>query len=369
MPEEPRSSMPRVTVLMSVYNGAAFLATAIRSILDQSFQDFEFLIFDDGSKDETPRILESFQDPRIRVVRTENRGIGRALERGVVEAQGAYLARMDADDIALPDRLRRQVEFLDRNPDIGVVTGDHQQMNVEGDPLPTPPDPTLQSPAVIAWKLIWQNVILHPLVMIRLDVLRRTGLNYDPTSVCEDYDLWTRLMFRTRFAHLPGVLLHYRRNPRGITGSFGVSQFGSMSQVCQRTFEDLLGTGVDPRVGRTMALLSKQSAILPASMDLIRDDETLVTLARETRRRFAERLPLSASDAAIVDDDLASRLVEWGFSLSRIPGREQAVTGALLRQAVRMNPRILLDPRVLRNFVVRLIGARTYLKLRTGDAA
>ena len=115
-------STPRVSVLMSVQDGERYLRAAIESILDQTFANFEFLILDDASSDASRAIIASCDDPRIRLIENErNLGLTRSLNRGIRLSRGAYIARMDADDLSLPDRLQRQVDFLDADPQCAVV--------------------------------------------------------------------------------------------------------------------------------------------------------------------------------------------------------------------------------------------------------
>src|SRR4030042_490431 len=110
-----------VSVFLPVYNGSKTVKRAVESILSQTFKDFEFLIINDGSKDDTPEILDSFDDNRIRILHQENRGLVFSLNRGVKNSQCKYIARMDADDIALPDRLQKQVDFMEKNPSVGIL--------------------------------------------------------------------------------------------------------------------------------------------------------------------------------------------------------------------------------------------------------
>src|ERR1700720_4672159 len=114
-----------ISVVMSVFNGEAFLGQAIESILDQSFLDFEFLIVDDGSTDSTPKIISDYahRDKRLRVVTHDNKRRAESLNIGIGLASGRYIARMDADDVALPPRLEKQIEFMEQNPEVGVLGG------------------------------------------------------------------------------------------------------------------------------------------------------------------------------------------------------------------------------------------------------
>src|SRR5438045_8388133 len=127
-------SSTKVSVLMSVYNGQEFLCEAIESVSTQSYRDFEFLIIDDGSTDGTPEILRKYAaaDERIRVHRHENRGRAESLNVGIELARGEYIARMDADDVALPERLRQQLEFLEGHPDVGLLGGAFELISSRG---------------------------------------------------------------------------------------------------------------------------------------------------------------------------------------------------------------------------------------------
>lgn len=198
---------PRVTVLMSVYNGARYLPEAMNSILDQSYGDFEFLVIDDGSTDGSVTIMESHRDRRIRILRNRsNLGLAVSLNKGLDLAEGEYIARMDADDISLRDRLAKQVAFMDRNREVGVCgtwirfIGEREQV-VD---FPTDPDK-------IQCDLFFLNVVGHPSVVLRRDFFRKHGLYYD-TSLkrTQDYDLWVRASRLFPIANIGEVLLDYR---------------------------------------------------------------------------------------------------------------------------------------------------------------
>lgn len=199
-----------VSVVMSVFNGEAFLAEALESVLDQTFLDFEFLVVDDGSRDGTAEILRTFadRDRRIRILDQDNRGLAVSLSRGVSEACGRYVARMDADDICLPDRFARQVAFLDRHPAVGVVGGAVQQIDSDGKPqdviiMPTESD-------VIRGQLARRSPIAHPTAMIRRDLLAEVGAYRSAFRYAQDYDLWLRIGERAEIANLPDIVLRYR---------------------------------------------------------------------------------------------------------------------------------------------------------------
>ena len=112
---------PRISIVMSVYNGEKYLREAVNSILNQTFKDFEFIIINDGSTDGTREILESYNDPRIILIHKGNMGLTQSLNKGIALAKGKYIARQDADDISLPERLEKQIEFLERNEKVALL--------------------------------------------------------------------------------------------------------------------------------------------------------------------------------------------------------------------------------------------------------
>lgn len=208
----PAVSPPAISVAMSVYNNAPFLRAAIDSILAQTFGDFEFLIVDDGSTDGSGAIIDACAaaDPRVRAIHQENRGLVASLNRMIEEARAPLIARMDGDDICMPERFARQVAFLDENPDFGVVGAwatsiDEQGRNCDDGGLDQP----------TTWDgfrdALWGKPLMcHPAATLRTDVLRRVGGYRALYRHCEDYDLWLRLAEVTKLCSLPERLILYR---------------------------------------------------------------------------------------------------------------------------------------------------------------
>jgi glycosyltransferase involved in cell wall biosynthesis len=201
---------PIVSVVMSVFNGERYLDEAIESILSQSFSDFEFIAIDDGSTDGSGTLLEFYQkkDSRLRVYHQDNRGLVESLNRGCGLAQGEYLARMDADDIAVPDRLSWQVSFLQQNPEIAVLGGAIERIDSSGKSLEVKHYPVTDREIKAA--LLHTSALPHPAVLIRKETFRCVG-GYRAAFVdAEDYDLWLRISERWQLANLDRVLLKYR---------------------------------------------------------------------------------------------------------------------------------------------------------------
>jgi glycosyltransferase involved in cell wall biosynthesis len=203
---------PIVSVVMSVFNGERFLAEAVESILYQDFLDFEFIIIDDGSTDDSASILDSYQDcdARIRVYHEEHSGLVKSLNRGCELARGKYIARMDADDVASKVRLALQVSFMEAHPEIGVVGGSVEWINAVGESLYISTNPT--EDGEIKADLLFRRrcAFWHPTVVLRREVFSRAG-GYRCTMIgAEDYDFWLRAAENFQLANLETVLVKYR---------------------------------------------------------------------------------------------------------------------------------------------------------------
>jgi glycosyltransferase involved in cell wall biosynthesis len=203
---------PVVSVAMSAYNARAYLAEAVESILAQTFTDFEFLIIDDGSTDDTPAILQKYaeRDARIRLVVRENIGLVRTLNELIGMARGEFLARMDADDIALPHRFERQVAFLRYHPEVVALGSRVAWIDPEGHVLREFCGQEAHEEIDEAHLAMQAGIMSHPAVMIRADPLRALGGYRTEFYLAEDFDLWLRLAEVGRLANFPEVLLKYR---------------------------------------------------------------------------------------------------------------------------------------------------------------
>lgn len=205
-----------ITVLMPLYNGASYVCQAVESILNQSYRNFEFLIIDDGSTDAGPDIVTAMRDERIVLLRNpSNVGVAATLNHGLDVARGRYIARMDADDISLPDRLERQVRFMDEHPDVGISGGWVRCFG--GSELPCTCRVPGESREVAAYSL-FENPLWHMAVIMRRDVLNYYSLRYNPDfSRSEDYDLWIRAGRFFPLANLERVLVRVRRTKGSAT--------------------------------------------------------------------------------------------------------------------------------------------------------
>ncbi len=201
-----------VSVVMAVYNGAKYLSEAIGSILSQSYEDFEFIIVDDCSTDSSWDIVLKFHetDRRIRPVRLENnQGVATASNTGIKIARGKYIARMDSDDISLPERFAVQVNFLESNPHIGILGSRVRYIDEFGNLLGTPP--TFQGDLSIRWHLLFENPFYNSTAMFQKSLIVGKRWIYDASALYgEDYKLWGRLLLTTKGENLSDILVYYR---------------------------------------------------------------------------------------------------------------------------------------------------------------
>ena len=204
---EMPAGTPRVSVIMPAHNAEEFINVAISSILLQSFPDFELLVVDDFSSDATPQILDQITDQRVRPIRTKEKlGVTRSLNFGLLLARGEFIARLDADDVALPQRLQKQVAFLDGNPDYGLVGS---WMQLFGDRNLVSRYPV--SDDDIRMTMLFRTPFGHPSVMFRKNWDNGNLGFYDESYVVgQDFDLWERVSQSWKVANLSEILTHYR---------------------------------------------------------------------------------------------------------------------------------------------------------------
>lgn len=207
---------PKITVLMPACNAAKYIGKAIGSVLAQTFTDFELLIINDGSTDDTELVIRSFDDERIRLINQPNAGIAAALNMGLLNAHAALVARFDADDICMPERLRVQYDFLTRNPQYIMVGSDADYMDMHGDHvftyrMPAHTNEEIQELAVHTCPFI------HSAILFRKEFILQAG-GYD-THACafEDHILWAKCIKLGKAGNLPLVLLQVRLNPESVS--------------------------------------------------------------------------------------------------------------------------------------------------------
>jgi glycosyltransferase involved in cell wall biosynthesis len=225
---------PRISVLMSVYNGARYLEASLVSILNQSFGDFEFIIVDDGSTDNSVEIIKNFSDPRINLIQMSHGGLVRALNKGMEICIEEFVARMDADDIAAPERFKIQVDYLDAHPNIDMVFGDIMTIDDDGSITGSQTMIGLNNEMLLE-SLLFQRIIkpvIHPTLMMRRRVVERLKRYRDFPSA-EDHDFWFRCIDHFQIRRINQFLLKYRIHEGGVSRLKATQQavYGCMSAV------------------------------------------------------------------------------------------------------------------------------------------
>jgi len=304
---------PAVSVVMSVYNGLPYLEEAVGSVLHQTFEDFEFIIINDGSTDGSGAVLERMggQDSRIRLFHQENQGLAAALNRGIDAARGPYIARMDDDDISFPKRLERQVQFLDAHPEVGVLGTQISSIDAEGNAHPSYwALPT--TPGLTAWRTLFRCSLCHPAVMMRREVVTQVG-GYDASlQAGQDTELWSRLVLRTRLQSLPEVLLQRRMWGGNTTIKRSQVQDENAASSMAPLHERILGESADPAV-LSFVRWQQHGGALEAA-------ETLgvgPAVARESyahvwklHRAFARRFAWAREDRRSIAEDACGKLAD-----------------------------------------------------------
>jgi glycosyltransferase involved in cell wall biosynthesis len=233
---------PTVTVLMPVYNGERYLKEAVSSILCQTFDEFEFLIVNDGSTDDSVDIIRSFSDPRIQLVHNqENLKLIATLNKGIELSRGKYIARMDSDDISLPDRLAKQLDFMEKRPGVGIC-GTWSRTFSDGAVTWETKFPTDHE--TIKAHLLLNTAISHPTAMFNAPLLRKWGLRYETSAIhAEDYDLWCRASDVFSLANVPEILFLYRMHAGQISKEHASTQSRSAQSIRRRMLTRL---GLNP---------------------------------------------------------------------------------------------------------------------------
>lgn len=209
----------KVSIIMPVYNNQDYIKEAIESIIAQSFKEWELIIINDASTDNTPNIIKSYKDKRIKnITNFKNEGVAASLNKGLKIAEGEYIARIDSDDICLPNRFELQIEFLDNNPKTVIVGSNAEIINYSGDVLSITDLPTTDID--IRNMLFVRNPLIHPSVMFRKKILDKTG-NYNVKfNGAEDYELWFRMLKFGKAYNFKKPLIKRRVHDNVVTKKF-----------------------------------------------------------------------------------------------------------------------------------------------------
>ena len=232
------SPTPKVSVFMPVYNAGIDLIEAVQSILDQTFTDFEFVIVNDGSTDNSIELLQQFNDKRIRIINNDgNKGLIASLNIGLELCKGEYIVRMDQDDISLPTRIEKQVEFMDQHPEYGLIGSWFQDFgdNIESKLVCYSSDDTQ-----IRIRHLYQTHISHPTALLRNSVIKEHNLKFDPAFVHgEDYEFWVRMSSYCKLSNIPELLVLKRDHIHNITNKYAQTMQDTCAKVKLKQFHQM----------------------------------------------------------------------------------------------------------------------------------
>lgn len=230
---QPQADGPLVSVVMPCHNGARYIAEAIESVLSQSYGNWELIVVDDGSTDDSRDIIKKVKDSRITLVQNKrNYGICHSLNKGIKRAQGKYIARLDADDMMLPNRLSAQIEFMEQHPDYAIVGGNHIVIDMDGMSLGMTVYPETDEEIRFFTNIF--NPFAHSSVMIRRAVLEEGYRYSNKYQYCEDYHLWTQIIRQNKSYNLQQAITLYRKNKNGLSAMNAKEQFeNSLAISCR----------------------------------------------------------------------------------------------------------------------------------------
>ncbi|MBO9623521.1 MAG: glycosyltransferase family 2 protein [Sphingomonas sp.] len=293
-------SAPAVSVIMAAYNGAAFVTETIDSLFAQSFGDFELIVVDDCSTDDTRAVLARFDDPRIRVIAAEvNQGPVHARNRAFAEARGRYIAGLDQDDICLPHRFERQIAWLDAHPET-VLVGSRALLLEDGETARWPGPDDLTS-AMIDWLMLVQNPLVWSSVMFRADAARRLDPFERPElRYAEDFDLYHRLRRFGTLDRIEEELLLYRCHPGGASQKYRETMGASAARVLEEHYAPVFGDEAPSRAALVVRHFFARDPV-PDRATLERLADTLAAL----HRHFVATRDLDPETRARIDGEHA----------------------------------------------------------------
>lgn len=361
---DARTHEPKISVVMSVYNASRHIAKAIDSILAQSLTDFEFIIVNDGSTDDSKEIIKGYEDPRIRYFEHKNIGPAASRNRGIMHGRGKYVAIMDADDIALPKRLAEQAAVLDRHPHYGFI-GSYCYLIDESDNEKS----LIKHPrndVGIRWLNLFDSPFVHSSVLLYREAVESVDL-YDAAGYaefCEDYDLWSRLLSQFTAANFPKPLMLYRDNLLGISRTRRLDQEQRSISISARNIAQLLG---DDGFGITRAQRIRYLRIGKWSDPHAQEVEAALRDLRRIETAFAARhkrqLELHPSVKVRIRNDLSRSLLSAAYFMGACADRKLALRLTIL--ALRKQPSSAFRARFWRTIANLALGSGPYSVIRS----
>jgi glycosyltransferase involved in cell wall biosynthesis len=381
-------SNPRVSVVTAVFNGELYIAECVRSVLAQTWTDFEFIVVDDGSTDDTWQVLQklSAQDPRVVLLRNQpNQGVVKSLNRGLDRSKGQVIVRQDADDVSHPERIQKQLAFLDAHPDYGVVAAVPTPVDTAGREIEKPGWTAATNEEIQAGLLDYM-CLCGPTIAVRREALEKAGFYFaEGLDATEDYDICLRLAEVTKLASLPKGLYRYRQHPESASNRKAQQQMFNTAVALERAAYRRYGEnppqdaasliGRDYLHAAVIAFARNDSMTAGASLaralssypPILEKDEPLWSLLRSYT-------PSVSIEAALdYTNSVFSCLLPAGRRMSRLRSRlladlhmsqvfEAACANQWWRVEEHLAPAIRLSPRWLLNRGVAAIVLKTLFR-------
>jgi len=352
------TSGPLLSVLMCVYNGERHVEAAIESVLNQTYTDFEFIILDDGSTDTTPDILARFaaSDDRIRLLKNEtNKGVPASSTIGFRAASGTYVARMDADDVMHEMRFEKQMAFLAKHPEVGLLGTDTFTTDQDLKLFGTVKYP--RSSGMLKWLLYFYMTLHHPTCVMRAEVVQKVGYYREKFRIGSDFDLFNRMRFHTEFAMVPEPLYYYRHWGGNISMQSTLALEKSFVMSLTEAISTLLGRSISEEQAAAFRNLGRRLTGFgfPETPEAVQD---AVALAIEVFEKFGAQQPLSRKERWEIRHHLA--LIHVQRSEYILP-QSPKLARSLAWKAIQYSPFIVVT--VLGKMSRRLVRRLT----KTGD--
>lgn len=308
---------PLISVILPVYNGEEHLTECIESVLSQTFNDFEFIIVDDASTDNTPQILKEFamKDARIKVfTHAINKRQTIAANTACNKAKGNYLARMDADDIAMPTRFEQQIHFLENNPDIGVLGTWTNIIDNNGEIIKD--WMTRIESGYLSWILIFGNSFAHSSVMFRRDIAKKVGYYQSPEA--EDFDLWSRMNTISKIGCVPEILQQRRVWDGQLNLKVPKETLECVYQIMQKNMLNILGNSISIKKVKDVRKLLIGDFIQLDQEEIINTKNIII----ELYRAYQKSPDLDKYENKLISKDVAIKLFTLAKSQKKINSRK-----------------------------------------------
>jgi glycosyltransferase involved in cell wall biosynthesis len=320
---------PLVTILLPCFDAQQFLDAALESLTRQTYGELDILAIDDGSRDGTPRILDRWaaRDPRVRVLRNgANRGLIETLNRGVAEARGAFLARMDADDIASPKRIEAQVRLFEVRPSLGVVGTAVRLVNADGDRPVRALPVGARTPAAARFMALFATPIAHPTLMAQTELMRAHPYGTSARSLhTEDYELFTRMLEAgVEFANVGEPLVSMRFTTGSVSRRYEDIQITNFVACARHYLERVMGITPDPAAHRVF--VNRMNGDTTA-----RDLRAGLRLLDRVEAEFVEREPADTSEIAAIAAEHRVDILVQALRRGGVSARLATVPSALRR--------------------------------------